>query len=263
MTVDYSTVTETAAARLTREALSMQYSRYRHAAEFCDGKDVLEVACGAGQGLGYLARTARRVVGGDYTFGLLRHAQGHYHGRIPLFQLDAQALPFRDRAFDVVLLYEAIYYLAQPERFLTECRRILRDNGVLLLCTVNREWSDFNPSPFSVRYYSAAELEALMTSLHFQVELRGAFPTRTGAIIDTIVSRVKRLAIALGLMPKTMKGKQVLKRLFLGELAAPPREVHDAMAPYAPAVPLASPRVASEFKIVMAVAHPEPSAGPR
>ena len=37
------------------------------AARLASGKDVLEVACGPGIGLGYLQRRAARVVGGDYV----------------------------------------------------------------------------------------------------------------------------------------------------------------------------------------------------
>ena len=67
MRPDYTTVTEIPRGRVTREQLTRMCTRYYFASKFCEGKDVLEVGCGAGQGLGYLARKARRVVGGDCT----------------------------------------------------------------------------------------------------------------------------------------------------------------------------------------------------
>src|SRR5262249_40538682 len=124
MGIDYSTVTEVAGIGASHEQLEMLYSRYRYAVEFCRGKNVLEVACGSGHGLGYLAGKARLVVGGDYTPSLLRVAQKHYGSRLPLVQLDAHLLPFKPGSFDVILLYEALYYLAAPKQFLAECRRI-------------------------------------------------------------------------------------------------------------------------------------------
>src|SRR2546427_9416346 len=108
---DYTSVAETPTLKASREQVSMLYTRYHFAADHCLGKVVLEVACGAGQGLGYLAKKAKLVVGGDYTENLLRVAQRSYNRRVPLLHLDAHALPFRDSSFDVVLLYEAIYYL--------------------------------------------------------------------------------------------------------------------------------------------------------
>src|SRR2546427_8051575 len=122
MVSNYTTVTEVPGIRTSREQLAMLYARYAYATDLCGGKVVLEVACGAGQGLGYLVKKAKLVVGGDYTENLIRVAQRYYSGRVPLLRLDAHVLPFRDSSFDVVLLYEAIYYLAYPEQFLDECR---------------------------------------------------------------------------------------------------------------------------------------------
>src|SRR6266480_3076278 len=114
MSVDYSTVTETPEGRASGEQLSKLYHRYRTASFYCHGKDVLEVGCGAGLGLGYLARTAQSVIGGDCSQELLDCAHRHYKERIPLIRLDAEHLPFPDGRFDVVLLFEAIYYLGSP-----------------------------------------------------------------------------------------------------------------------------------------------------
>src|SRR5271155_3905626 len=113
---DYQAVTETAGVGITREALTMALTRYTFAAGFCDGERVLEVACGIGQGLGLLVQRAKCVLGGDYDPGLLVAARRHYDARVGLVRLDAEALPFIDHSFDVVILFEAIYYIARPER---------------------------------------------------------------------------------------------------------------------------------------------------
>src|SRR5206468_7217596 len=83
-TRDYSTVTEVTGETVRRDAVEKMEARYAFAAARAAGKDVLEVACGSGQGLGLLASTARRVVGGDYTFALVRDAARHYAGRVDL-----------------------------------------------------------------------------------------------------------------------------------------------------------------------------------
>ncbi|OFW11080.1 MAG: hypothetical protein A3H27_05060 [Acidobacteria bacterium RIFCSPLOWO2_02_FULL_59_13] len=250
---DYTTVTEVVGDRITREALSMLYTRYETAAAFSGGKAVLEVACGAGQGLGYLAKQAVRVVGGDYTERLLRLADRHYEGRIPLVRLDAHRLPFRNQSFDVIVLYEAIYYLVEPLDFLEECRRVLRGRGVLLISTVNREWGEFNPSPLSVRYPTARELRQLLTPRGFVTELFAAFPVSRDSAWAQIVGLLKRAAVSWGLIPKTMKGKELLKRLFLGRLAPTPPEVFDGMAELHPLVPITDTSVVSDYKVLYAI----------
>lgn len=255
MVHDYTTVTELPGAAASPEQLSMLYTRYAYAAGFCEGKEVLEVACGAGLGLGYLAKKATRVVGGDFTEPLLRVARHYYGEAMPLVRLDAHALPFRDRRFDVIILYEAIYYLAGPGQFVKECRRVLRDGGVLLICTVNRGWSDFNPSPFRTHYFSAGELSDLLREHRFQVELHGAFPVVNGSVKDTVVSFLKRAAVTLHLMPKTMKGKELLKRIFFGKPVPLPAKVEEGMAAYSRPAPLSSDSSDSRYKVLFALAR--------
>ena len=75
---DYTSVTELPGSQATGEQQARLYHRYHTASRYATGKRVFEVACGAG--LGYLARRASSVVGGDYTDSLLRIAQSHYQG---------------------------------------------------------------------------------------------------------------------------------------------------------------------------------------
>lgn len=251
--MDYTTVTEATGTRVTRDALSMLYTRYKSAVAFCGGKDVLELACGSGQGLGFLAAKARRIIGGDYSEALLRIAHRHYGGRVPLVQLDAHMLPFRDGSFDVLIIYEAIYYLTDPDMCLDECRRVLRDRGVVLICTVNKEWSGFNPSPFSTRYFAVRELGELLIRQGFSVELYCAFPVSRGSAKERIVSLVRRVAVSLQLIPGTMKGKELLKRLFFGSLTPIPPEVTDGMADLHMLLPVTGNTALSDYKVLYAI----------
>jgi len=251
--IDYSDVTEAHGNQITREALAMMCTRYVFAARLSDGRDVLEVGCGAGQGLGVLRGRARRVIGADYTHGLLEMARTHYGARVPLTRVDAQRLPFRNGSFDIVVLYEALYYLAQPQAFVAEARRVLRPDGRLVLCTVNREWADFNPSPFSTGYHSAAELRVLLEGGGFNTTLFAAFPAQRATTRDRAVSAVKRFAVAFGLVPKTMRGKRLLKRVFLGRLVSFPPEIHEDMAAYHEPVPVNGGGPVDGYKVVYAI----------
>ncbi|MDA2912742.1 class I SAM-dependent methyltransferase [Acidobacteriia bacterium AH_259_A11_L15] len=235
----------------------MLYTRYHTAFQFSAGKDVLEVGCGAGHGLGYLARTAHRVVGGDYTENLLRCAQRYYQGRVPLVRLDAHHLPFQDASFDTVILFEAIYYLAAPDKFLDECHRILRPNGVLLICSANKDWSGFSPSALSTRYFSVRELHTLLSGKAFRAELFGAFPVAATSNWGRLVLLIRAVAVSLHLIPRTMRGKELLKRVFYGLLAEIKPEIEDGMAELAPLVPIPRDSATSTYKVIFAIARAE------
>jgi len=256
MATDFTTVTELPGSQATREQRARLYHRYYTAGNYTAGKRVLEVACGAGLGLGYLARTASSVVGGDYTENLLRIAQSHYQGRVPLVRLDAHHLPFRDRAFDLVVLFEAIYYLGQAEQFIAESRRVLSDGGILLIGTVNKDWSEFTPSALSTRYFSIPELRDLLTQHGFaNLEFFGGFPTTATSPQQKIVSLIRRIAVVLNLVPKTLGAREYLKRLFYGRLTPLKPEVEDGMAELYPLIPIPSDSPNSQYKILYAVAH--------
>jgi SAM-dependent methyltransferase len=253
--IDYSRVTEVPGDRASSEQIQRLFSRYHFAIPYCDGKDVLEVACGAGQGLGYLAQRAKKVVGGDFTESLVVDARSTYKGNMPVLRLDAHILPFHNDCFDVVILYEAIYYLIQPEAFLGECCRVLRDGGKVIICSVNREWDDFNPSPHSVRYFSASELYNLMVDKFDAVELFGGFETCVEAFKDRMISLLKRTAVSFNLMPKTMKGKEFLKRIFFGSLEPMPGEIRDGMCEYVSPEPVSPDKPVKDYKVIYAVAR--------
>lgn len=253
----YSTITEAPGIGATKEQLSMLYTRYQWAAHRSNDKDVLEIACGTGQGLGYIAQTAKKVVGGDIDEKNLQSAKQYYKNRpnIEICKLDAHQLLFPEKSFDIIIFYEAIYYLQQPEQFLKECQRLLRSSGELLICTVNKEWSDFNPSPFSTHYFSAKELSQLLKKYQFKVDLFGAFPVRKETAKDRLISLIKRIAVILHLVPKTMRGKQLLKRIFLGRLAPLPKEVVDHMAALEPLEPLEMNVAVPFYKVIYASAQ--------
>ena len=48
-------------------------------------------------------------------------------------------MPYKDNSIDVIILFEAIYYLPSVEKFVSECWRILRDRGKVLIATANKD----------------------------------------------------------------------------------------------------------------------------
>ena len=251
--LDFSTVTELSGARASSEQLSMIHTRYKLAYDHCSGKDVLDAACGPGRGLGFLAQSARSVVGGDCAPDLVAQAKAHYGDRIEVVQMDAQAMPWQNPRFDVVILFEALYYLPNVASFLEGCRRVLRPGGTLLLSSPNPEWPEFNPSPYSRRYYSASELRKLLEEAGFSAEIKAAFHVRKDNLVQKAIARVRKVAVSLNLIPKTMNGKAALKRIFYGPLSPLGPEI-DTTVPTAPLVAISSCSV-PDYKILYAIAQ--------
>ena len=253
---DYSTVTEIPGNGATREQLARLYHRYYIAKQHATHKRVLEVACGTGMGLSYLAHTASRVIGGDYTPNLLHIAHSCYQDRIPLLCLDAHHLPFHSEAFDLTIIFEAIYYLTDAEAFITEARRILDKDGTLLICTVNKDWDEFAPSSFSIGYFSVPELYTLLSQKGFtDLKFYGAFPTKTSSLRQMAVSLIRRLAVAFNLTPKTLTGRAYLKRIFYGNLTPLPSEISEDMATLYPLEPIATSLSNKGYKIIYCTAQ--------
>lgn len=255
MSGDFSLVTEIAGARATREQLAMIQTRYAEAARLAEGRRVLEVACGPGRGLGLIARRARMAVGTDLTHRLVRQARDHYRDTIPVLQCDAQALPFVDGSFEVAVMFEAIYYLSDPEQFIEECRRVLVPGGMLLLSTANREWTGFTSSVLATRYLSASELWDMLARHGFSPTILGAFPdSEPGASARNIlVSFIRRTALALGLVPGTLHGRELLKHVFYGPLTTLGPEIGEVDAHPAVPEPVADMGAVTNYKVLFAV----------
>ncbi len=228
---DCVSVTEIAGDEVTQEQVDRLCNRYYWAGRYCLDKDVVEAACGTGQGLGYLHKITRSLEAGDYSEKILSIARKHYRDRIVLLQFDAQNMPFVDQSKDVIILFEAIYYLPDVERFVCECKRVLRPGGKVLIATANKDLYDFNPSPRSYIYYGVIELKSLFEKYGFRTEFFGGTPIDNVSIRQKVLRPIKKLAVILNIMPKTTSGKKWLKRLVFGNLVKMPTEIGPQITP--------------------------------
>jgi SAM-dependent methyltransferase len=235
---DFSDVTEMAGDPIAAEQLDRLYHRYAWAARQSAGRKVVEVACGNGPGLGMIHRVASSLEAGDYSETMLQRVRAHYGTRIPVRRLDAQAMPYADASKDVVILFEAIYYLPDVGRFIAECRRVLQPGGSVLLVTCNKDLYDFNPSPHSHEYLGIPELEQRFHAAGFTTECFGYSPVSAASIWQKLLRPVKKAAVSLDLIPKTMVGKRLLKALVFGPPVTMPAELDDSHGRYTEPTPL-------------------------
>lgn len=252
---DFSAVTELPDDSVAPEQVERICHRYYWAGRYCRGKDVIEAACGAGQGLGYLAGIARSLQAGDYDERILALAKAHYGARLALEAFDAQALPFPDQSADVIILFEAIYYLPDVDRFVRECVRVLRRPGTVLIATANKDLYDFNPSPHSHRYYGVVELSELFARHGLTASCFGYCALDRASARQRLLRPVKMAAAKLGLIPRTADGKKWLKRLVFGRLVPMPPEIREGMTPYEEPALLSREQPDRQHKVIYCLAE--------
>lgn len=115
--------------------------RYIFAANLAENKAVLDVACGTGYGVGYMTeKGAGEVVGVDISMVAVNYARERFgkDNKASFICADAIRLPFVENAFDIVVSFETIEHIRQYRKFLAECLRVLKENGLLICSTPNR-----------------------------------------------------------------------------------------------------------------------------
>ena len=255
ISVDFREVTEIVGEPITATQLARLYHRYRWAADHCRGLDAVEAGCGTGPGLGMLAGAARSFEAGDFSPSIVEIARRHYGDRFPIMQFDAQQMPFAVQSKDVVILFEAIYYLPDASRFVAECARVLRADGCVLIVTVNKDQWDFHPSSHSVTYYGVQELRDLFAAHGFTCEFSAIEPVDSVSLRQRVLRPVKKLAVMSGIMPKTMAGKRWLKRLVFGPQAPMPAEIREGAVPYEPPAKIRADVQDHRHRIIYCVAR--------
>jgi SAM-dependent methyltransferase len=180
---------------------------------YCRDAVVLEAGCGEGYGADLLAAVARRMIALDCDEPTVRHVRRAYP-RVHAVRGNLDALPLRRSTVDIVANLQVIEHLWDQRRFLTECVRVLRPRGLLLVTTPNR--ITFSPgrntplNPFHTRELSAAELAELlrgaglqvmrMAGVHHGPRLRELDGRHGGSIVDAQLE----LAVSGGAWPPAL-----------------------------------------------------------
>ena len=229
--------------------------RYDWVLGYARNRDVLEIACGTGQGAGLISSVARSYLASDVSESMLRQARQHYGERISFVRFDAQVMPLRPACVDVVVICEALYYLPDAHQFFLAARHVLRPGGSLLIVSANKDLFDFNPSPYSHVYFGVRELRSALTQLGFSCEFFGDSPIAQTSVMQRVLRPVKALVTATGLMPKTMAGKKLLKRLVFGKLVPMPFELKTPEHPSVRPVQLPDDQADAAHKVIFCAAR--------
>ncbi|HAQ37231.1 MAG TPA: class I SAM-dependent methyltransferase [Saprospiraceae bacterium] len=123
------------------------------------GKHIVEIGCGRGGGLSYIARTfsPASALGVDLEKRATDFGNAHYRiDGMRFLQGDAQDLPLQDESCDVVINVESSHRYPEMPKFLDHVYRILKPGGYFLITDFRRTedmpalWNLFNASDFTL-----------------------------------------------------------------------------------------------------------------
>ncbi|MCR5684241.1 MAG: class I SAM-dependent methyltransferase [Lachnospiraceae bacterium] len=106
---------------------------YRRIRSMVKEKEVLELATGPGVIAKQVADESKRTVATDFSEKMLAVAR---RGIVPSnldFELaDASDLQYENESFDAVIIANALHVIPNPEKVLSEIKRVLRKDGLLI-----------------------------------------------------------------------------------------------------------------------------------
>lgn len=103
---------------------------------------VLECACGTGLLTLPMAQKCKKLIATDTSVGMLRQAKKKVanYANTKVGKASILSLPFEDNRFDVVVAANVIHLLDEPEKALSELKRVCKPNGrIILPVYINKE----------------------------------------------------------------------------------------------------------------------------
>ncbi|MBX4190497.1 class I SAM-dependent methyltransferase [Candidatus Saccharibacteria bacterium] len=140
--------------------------RYFSILELIKGKTVLDIASGSGYGTQLIARYANQVYGVDNSQDAIEYSKSRYGAdNIQYTVGDATAIPLKDSSVDYVISMETLEHIKDQSKFLDEIKRVMKQDGVLILSTPNDKVYP-KGNHFHVKEHDKKSLSALLKK-HF------------------------------------------------------------------------------------------------
>lgn len=142
-------------------------SRYLFAQRYAQGRRVVDLGCGTGYGSAILGDVAREVIGIDIAPEAIAFARERFRtprSLVRFQEASATSTGLPEQSCEVVVAFEVIEHLADWRDLLTEARRLLTPEGVLLVSTPNRLYyaearGESGPNPFHVHEFDYDEFQ--------------------------------------------------------------------------------------------------------
>jgi SAM-dependent methyltransferase len=146
--------------------------RYEFFAPECAGKSVLDAACGVGYGSRALAEAgAASVLGVDLSEDALDVGRRQFaHPSVEFARRDVAGLEGLG-PFGMVVSFETIEHVPEPELFIRAVRRVIADDGLFVCSTPNKDYHSPSTEPnlYHLSSIGFAEFAALFGK-YFRIE---------------------------------------------------------------------------------------------
>lgn len=145
-------------------------TRYSIVADLVKDKIVLDIASGSGYGTNKLAKHAKKIYGVDINKDAIKYSKNNYQTKNTEFiQGSATKIPLKDKTVDIVISFETIEHIEDYSKFMQEIKRVLKDDGILVLSTPNDiEFPENNH--FHVHEFKYNELQKLVKKYFVNIE---------------------------------------------------------------------------------------------
>ena len=110
----------------------------RKVAEYIEsGDEVLECACGTGAISIYIVQKCKMLIATDFSDGMLKQASKkcRHFKNVTFQKADITHLDFADASFDKVVAGNVIHLLPEPEKALSELKRVTKPGGTIIIPT--------------------------------------------------------------------------------------------------------------------------------
>lgn len=98
---------------------------------------LLDLGCGEGDFLKICQAYKFELFGVDISRYALNKVKKVVRGKFIKADLEKDKLPYANDYFDVITAFDLIEHLKDPQLLLTECRRVIKKDGLLFLSTLN------------------------------------------------------------------------------------------------------------------------------
>lgn len=133
--------------------IGAEYDRDLTASLPFEGLRILDIGCGGGLLSEPMARLGAEVVGADAAERNIPVARVHAETQglnIDYRHTTAEALAASGEKFDVILNMEVVEHVADPQAYLSACFDLLKQGGLMICSTINR-----NPKSFAMAIVGA------------------------------------------------------------------------------------------------------------
>lgn len=129
-------------------------------------KKILDIGCGTGK-ISSLFVNNNEVYGIDISSKILEIAKKR--GIITKqLNLDQENIPFKDRSFDVIFLFDSLEHVFLPEKLLKDSCRLLKNNGLLYITTHNIKDDTNITNEYDLSLFDIKRLKRLLRKLGFK-----------------------------------------------------------------------------------------------